>query len=145
VHHRRGGGRGPRPAPQPEHGRDRPPAPRHRGRSPVMTTRTPILFVSHEGTRTGAPMMLLHFLRWLREHGKVDPQIALLRGGPLTEQFAELGPTTVLGDVVDWPTPSNNEVRLELRGLYGPSLQLQRLRMRSTVAPLREARHVYLN
>lgn len=110
-----------------------------------MTTRTPILFVSHEGTRTGAPMMLLHFLRWLREHGKVDPQIALLRGGPLTEQFAELGPTTVLGDVVDWPTPSNNEIRLELRGLYGPSLQLQRLRMRSTVAPLREARHVYLN
>lgn len=110
-----------------------------------MSERTPILFVSHEGTRTGAPMMLLHFLRWLREFGRVDPQIALIRGGPLTEEFAELGPTTVLGEDVDWPEPSPTEVRLGIRGLHGPSLQVQKLRMRRTVATLRGAQHVYLN
>lgn len=109
------------------------------------TGQTPILFVSHEGTRTGAPMMLLHFLRWLRENSRVEPEIALIRGGPLAAEFAELGPTTVLGDVVDWPTPSLTEVRLTSRGLHRASLAVQRVRMRSKVQALRSQRIVYLN
>jgi glycosyltransferase involved in cell wall biosynthesis len=110
-----------------------------------VTDRTPFLFVSHEGTRTGAPMMLLHFLRWIREHSTIDPQIALLRGGPLTELFAEVGPTTVVGDIVDWPERSLNETRLENRGLLRPAMELQKFRMRSAVQELRGIEHVYLN
>lgn len=110
-----------------------------------MSDKTDILFVSHEGTRTGAPMMLLHFLRWLRDNADVAPRIALLRGGPLTEHFAELGPTTVLGDIVDWPTPSRTEARLDSRGLHDASMRVQRLRMRRDVQGLRDAENVYLN
>lgn len=110
-----------------------------------MSERTPILFVSHEGTRTGAPMMLLHFLRWVREHGTIEPRIALLRGGPLVEEFAELGPTTVLGDVVDWPTPRRVELGLRRLHLADAAFAAQRLRVRSLVRDLRGTRIVYLN
>lgn len=110
-----------------------------------MSERTRILFVSHEASRTGAPMMLLHFLRWVREHAAVEPQIAVLRGGPLVEEFAELGPTAVLGEVVDWPPPGRTEARLNRFGLSRASLAVQRAQVRPLVAPLRDARIVYLN
>lgn len=109
-----------------------------------MSQRTRILFVSHEGTRTGAPMMLLHFIRWLREHSTVDPEIAIIRGGPLTEEFAELGPTTVLGDVVDWPIPSTAEKRLQRRAPRA-AFALQRARVRATVRDLHGPSIAYLN
>jgi glycosyltransferase involved in cell wall biosynthesis len=110
-----------------------------------VTARTPVLFVSHEGTRTGAPMMLLHFLRWLRDNASVEPSIALLRGGPLTEEFAELGPTTVLGDVVDWPTPTRAEAILKSSGLKRASFAVQRSNVRDRVRELQGARTAYLN
>ena len=110
-----------------------------------MSGRTPILFVSHEGTRTGAPMMLLHFLRWVRDNSLVDPEIGLIRGGPLAADFADLGPTTVLGDVVDWPAPTRVEARLANRNLHEHALALQRRRMRAAVRPLSRHRIVYLN
>lgn len=110
-----------------------------------MSERTRILFVSHEASRTGAPMMLLHFLRWVREHAAIEPQIAVLRGGPLVEEFAELGPTSVLGDVVDWPTATRAEAALGHRGFDRASFALQRRQVRPLVAPLRDARIVYLN
>jgi glycosyltransferase involved in cell wall biosynthesis len=106
---------------------------------------TPILFVSHEGTLTGAPMMLLHFLRWLRDNTSVEPEIALLRGGPLAAQFAEIGPTTVLGETVDWPAPTETESRLAERGLGGVSRAMQRRRIRHLIGDLRGSRIVYLN
>ena len=28
-----------------------------------------VLFLGHEASRTGAPLMFLYFLRWLRDHG----------------------------------------------------------------------------
>ncbi len=110
-----------------------------------MNDRTRILFASHEGTRTGAPMMLLHLLRWMRDNSRVDPEIALIRGGPLAGEFAELGPTTVLGDVVDWPTPTGLEARLTHRDLHQAALTLQRARMRRALSSLRSHRIAYLN
>lgn len=110
-----------------------------------MTSRTPILFVSHEGTRTGAPMMLLHFVRWLRDNSTIEPEMALLRGGPLADDFAEVGPTTVLGDSVEWPGSSRVETATSNLDLRKASMALQRKRVRRHVADLRSARIVYLN
>lgn len=62
-----------------------------------MVSGTPqVLFVGHEASRTGAPVMLLHFLRWLRDHTDLDFHILLLEGGPLVESYAEVAPTKVL-------------------------------------------------
>lgn len=51
-----------------------------------------MLFVSHEASRTGAPMVLLHFLRWVKEHTALDFEILLLAGGPLVDEFEALAP-----------------------------------------------------
>lgn len=54
-----------------------------------------ILFISHDASRTGAPMVLLHFLRWFKAHSNVPFQILLKEDGPLASEFRLLAPTTV--------------------------------------------------
>lgn len=49
-----------------------------------------LLFISHEATRTGAPMFLLHFLRWLRRETALQFEVLLAKGGPLEEEFAKV-------------------------------------------------------
>jgi glycosyltransferase involved in cell wall biosynthesis len=49
-----------------------------------------ILFVSHEATRTGAPMVLLHLLRWLRRETKQEFELLLVKGGPLKPEFEKV-------------------------------------------------------
>lgn len=54
-----------------------------------------ILFITHETSRTGAPMMLLHFLRWLKQNTKQPFKILLMAGGDLQKDFEELAPTVL--------------------------------------------------
>ncbi len=63
------------------------------------------LFVSHDASRTGAPLLLLAFLRWLRLGSGVDFRILLKNGGELEREFAEAGPCATLhwDDSVAWP------------------------------------------
>src|SRR5882724_2205247 len=62
-----------------------------------MTARA-ILFVSHDATRTGAPIALLHFLRWFKRNGNRAFSVLLGSGGELVSDFQELAPTWSL----DW-------------------------------------------
>ncbi len=55
-----------------------------------------ILFISHDATRTGAPVIFLNFLKWFRKNTHIPFQIILKDGGPLEDEFRELGPTHVL-------------------------------------------------
>lgn len=52
-----------------------------------------VLFVCHEGQRTGAPLLLLWLLRWLTSHTDLEPVVALMRDGPLRQEFSALCPT----------------------------------------------------
>jgi glycosyltransferase involved in cell wall biosynthesis len=52
-----------------------------------------ILFISHEASRTGAPIFLLRFLRWFQEQDRTPFHILLASHGPLAAEFAALGPT----------------------------------------------------
>ena len=54
---------------------------------------TTTLFVCHEGQRTGAPLLLLWLIRWLLANTSIRPVVALMRDGPLREEFAGLCPT----------------------------------------------------
>ncbi len=58
-----------------------------------------ILFISHDATRTGAPLVLLSLCRWLRQHTAVDFEILLLAYGPLLDDFKRVAPTFVVEDV----------------------------------------------
>lgn len=57
----------------------------------------PILFISHDGQRTGAPMVLLHLCRWMAQHHPRPFEVVLCRGGDLEREFAALAPTTTIG------------------------------------------------
>lgn len=50
-----------------------------------------ILFISHDATRTGAPIVFLHQLRWLQQQAFCHFYFLLLDEGPLIEEFQELG------------------------------------------------------
>ncbi|MFM9089998.1 MAG: glycosyltransferase family 4 protein [Cyanobium sp.] len=52
-----------------------------------------VLFVCHDASRTGAPLMLYWLLRWLVEHQAVEAHVAILRDGALREHFEALCPT----------------------------------------------------
>ena len=53
-----------------------------------------VLFVSHMASRSGAPLLLLWLLRWLRQHAPaIKPCVALLNDGELRADFEALAPT----------------------------------------------------
>ena len=52
-----------------------------------------VLFVCHDASRTGAPLMLLWLVRGLLAHPSVEAHVAILRDGPLREDFEALCPT----------------------------------------------------
>ena len=54
-----------------------------------------ILFISHDASRTGAPIVLLHFLRWFKNNTNIPFQILLGKAGELEAEFAALAPTLV--------------------------------------------------
>jgi glycosyltransferase involved in cell wall biosynthesis len=49
-----------------------------------------VIFVSHEATRTGAPILLLNFMKWLRPSIAEEPLLILLSGGPLEQDFQKV-------------------------------------------------------
>lgn len=55
-----------------------------------------VLFISNDATQSGAPILLLHFLRWLRDHSPIPFEILLRAGGDLLGEFKAVGPTSVL-------------------------------------------------
>lgn len=52
-----------------------------------------VLFLGHDASRTGAPLLLLNLIRWLREHAAIDPSVLLLAGGDLEANYQALAPT----------------------------------------------------
>jgi hypothetical protein len=46
-----------------------------------------ILFVSHDATRSGAPIVLLHFLRWFKKNSNRPFAVLLQAGGELVDDF----------------------------------------------------------
>lgn len=52
-----------------------------------------VLFITHDLGRSGAPILLLHLLQWLRARGNLEFQILSGYGGALHEAFAAVGPT----------------------------------------------------
>jgi glycosyltransferase involved in cell wall biosynthesis len=48
-----------------------------------------VLFISHDASLTGAPIVLLHFLEWASKSSKLSCDVLLLHGGPLQERFEQ--------------------------------------------------------
>jgi glycosyltransferase involved in cell wall biosynthesis len=110
-----------------------------------MTPR--LLAVSHDASRTGAPAMLVHFLRWVAEHqpGALDVELLLLRGGPLEEDFRALGPASVLAPFEKWTPAEVATLGLRKVGLEPLASATARVRMRALLARSRGHDLVWLN
>jgi glycosyltransferase involved in cell wall biosynthesis len=52
-----------------------------------------LLFLSNDASRTGAPILLLNFLRWFRQNRGVNVRILTGKPGELTAEFAAIGMT----------------------------------------------------
>ena len=48
-----------------------------------------ILFISHDAHRTGAPIVFLHLLNWLKKNSDIEIHILLKSGGPLESDFQQ--------------------------------------------------------
>ncbi len=72
-----------------------------------------ILFISHDASRTGAPIFLLRFLQWLRARGRYSFRTLIGRYGELAPSFEALGP-------VEWfePEPALGYKALRKLGLH---------------------------
>lgn len=60
-----------------------------------MTIRR-LLAVTHETTITGAPMNLLHLVRWITEHTDIEVHVLALQDGPIRDRFEAVTEVTVL-------------------------------------------------
>lgn len=103
-----------------------------------------MLFVSHEASRTGAPVMFLHFLRWLKANTDLDFEVLLLAGGPLADEFAEVAPLTHI-EALGTGARSYLEGGLAKAGLPGLGDRLKVSRSRQAVNHLRGFDALYLN
>lgn len=54
-----------------------------------MKQRTKILFISNDGSRTGAPWILLNLIRWLKSHHDLKMAAVLMRNGSLRTDFEQ--------------------------------------------------------
>lgn len=54
-----------------------------------------ILFLSHQASRTGAPFVLLHLLRWLKDNSDLTWEVIFRDDGDLRAEFEALSPVTV--------------------------------------------------
>lgn len=54
-----------------------------------MKQRTKILFISNDGSRTGAPSILLNLIRWLKIHHDLKMAAVLMRNGSLRTDFEQ--------------------------------------------------------
>ena len=77
-----------------------------------------ILFVSHEASRTGAPKILLFFLRWLKANTDLQLFILFKRGGELLSEFE------ALGKVFIWPSEKINRFLL-IKGMAKIGIPLE--------------------
>lgn len=56
-----------------------------------------ILFIGHDANRSGAPIILLHYLQWLTtQKPGYKPDLLLLRGGELVEKYRKVANVFVL-------------------------------------------------
>ena len=73
-----------------------------------------VLFVSHEASRTGAPIFLFRLLKWIKAVGRLDFDILVLLHGANDTAFCEVA-GRVYGWKSDW-RPGNRLMRLTRRG-----------------------------
>ena len=83
-----------------------------------MKNNIDILFIGHDASRTGAPIILLNQLKWFKEHSDLNFIILLKNGGELEKDYQNIAPTYIWNQ--------NTSYSLKERVLRKIKLQTQR-------------------
>lgn len=110
---------------------------------PVEVTPPPVLFVGHGAERTGPPVFLANFQRWLASHTGTGFATLLTRGGPLLGQYRRSGPVRVLDP--RWTGPRVAQQSLARLGRAREATALRSRRDRWHLREWRDASLVYVN
>lgn len=110
---------------------------------PPGVTPPSVLFVGHGADRTGPPVFLANFQRWLASHADTEFATVLTRGGDLLEDYRQWGPVRVLDQ--RWTLPRIAQQGLVRIGRTGPASRLRSLRDEGHLRDWRRARVVYVN
>ena len=102
-----------------------------------------VLFVGHGADRTGPPVLLAHFQRWLAAHTTLDIATVLTRGGPLMDDYRRCGLVRVLDP--RWTGPRIAQQGLARAGRPGAARRLRDARDRRHLAGWERAGLVYVN
>jgi glycosyltransferase involved in cell wall biosynthesis len=82
-----------------------------------------VLFISHNASCTGAPILLLNFLRWFKANAETPFKILLKNGGPLESEFADLAPVFLLNQQRPKSLPERILRRLGIANTQNPLQQ----------------------
>lgn len=104
-----------------------------------------MLAVSHEGSQTGAPIVLVSFLEWLRANTDVSIHTLLIEDGPMRPRFEAIGTVSAVTDRPGAQTLGLLERGLEYRGNLRARRVPAALRYRAALARLGRFDIVYLN
>lgn len=110
-----------------------------------MTARPRVQFVTYEASRTGSPLLLLRFLRWLRDEGSLDLDLLCWRGGPLLTEFQAVAPTRALAPLGRRTAVETLAVGAGEVGLTAVGRRLEAARLASALRGRPRADLVYLN
>jgi glycosyltransferase involved in cell wall biosynthesis len=64
-----------------------------------------IVFISHDGSRTGAPILLLNIIKLIKEIGKYELVAVFKNGGPIEEDYQEVVKTYLWNKQIKRPLP----------------------------------------
>ena len=102
-----------------------------------------VLFLGHGAERTGPPVLLANFQRWLTAHTAVRFATVVTRGGPLLAEYRRGGPTRVLDP--GWTPTRVAQQALARAGRPGAAASLRALRDRGRLGRWAHAPLVYVN
>lgn len=102
-----------------------------------------VVFIGHGADRTGPPVFLANFQRWLSSHADLDFGTVLTRGGPLVEQYRGWGPVRILDP--RWTVARVAQAGLARTGHPRPASTIGSVRVWGRLRSWRRAPVVYLN
>lgn len=102
-----------------------------------------MLFVGHGADRTGPPVFLANFQRWLSANTSTDFATVLTRGGPLLDAYRSVGPVRVLDP--RWTLPRIGQQALARMGRATGAGSVRAARDHARLRDWRKSAVVYVN
>ncbi|RZK09752.1 MAG: hypothetical protein EOO43_20980, partial [Flavobacterium sp.] len=87
----------------------------------MSSTERKILFISHEASLSGAPLVLLNFVRWLRQNKPfIKCDVLLLKGGEYIEAYEQ-----VFDELIFLENRNNHNISNKISSAFKRKLGLQ--------------------